>query len=164
MRLDQGQLDLLIPMRVEVGHLGQLTRAALAVGREQVDHLVDLLRWQQGALRAACFVSANTCEVSVATCPCSSAIRASRTPSSPSFRATSASSSAIRSSRQSAATANSSPIRERMERAKKKMERYGSLTDPAPIRGQSRYAAFSVSYSRFFFSSMNFISNSLGLT
>jgi hypothetical protein len=35
--------------------------------------------------------------------------------------------------------------------------------DPAPIRGQSRYAA-TFSYSRFFVSSMNFISNSIGLT
>jgi len=35
--------------------------------------------------------------------------------------------------------------------------------EPAPIRGQSRYAA-SFSYSRFFFSSTNFLSNSIGLT
>ena len=35
--------------------------------------------------------------------------------------------------------------------------------DPARFRGQSSYAAF-FSYSRFFFSSMNFISNSIGLT
>jgi hypothetical protein len=39
----------------------------------------------------------------------------------------------------------------------------GGAPDPAPIRGQSRYAA-SFSYSRFSFSSMNFISNSIGLT
>jgi hypothetical protein len=35
--------------------------------------------------------------------------------------------------------------------------------DPAPSRGQSRYAAL-LSYSRFSFSSMNFFSNSIGLT
>jgi len=46
-----GQLRLLVPTRAGVGHLGKLARAALAVRRVQVDHLVDLLRRKKRTLR-----------------------------------------------------------------------------------------------------------------
>lgn len=42
-RLDRRQLDVLVPTRAGIGDLGKLVRAALAVRRENVDHLVDLL-------------------------------------------------------------------------------------------------------------------------
>ena len=72
--------------------------------------------------------SSATCLVSAATCASSCAIRTSRAARSAALRAGSPSNSAIRSSRQSVPTKPQSPIRARMESAKKRMERYGSLT------------------------------------